>query len=80
MGAAVIVTVVTAHRVFVIHLNVIFVTTEEGNGIASLLAKTALEWAKEEGKKVMPLCPYIAEYIKGHPEWKSMLLEGFRVD
>lgn len=64
---------------------IIFTHTEvprglEGNGIASLLAKTALEWAKEEGKKIMPLCPYVAGYIKRHPEWKSLLLEGFRVD
>lgn len=63
---------------------IIFTHTEvpaalEGNGIASLLAKTALEWAKEQGLKVMPLCPYVAGYIKRHPEWKALLLEGFRV-
>ena len=64
---------------------IIFTHTEvpvalEGNGVAGLLAKTALEWAKEQGLKVMPLCPYVAGYIKRHPEWKALLLEGFRVD
>ncbi|MCB0594158.1 MAG: N-acetyltransferase [Lewinellaceae bacterium] len=64
---------------------IIFTHTEvpiglEGNGIASLLAKAALEWAKEQNLKVMPLCPYVAGYIKRHPEWKAFLLEGFRVD
>lgn len=64
---------------------IIFTHTEvpiglEGNGIASLLAKTALEWAKEQRLKVMPLCPYVAGYIKRHPEWKPFLLNGFRVD
>lgn len=64
---------------------IIFTHTEvplglEGNGIASLLARAALEWAKEQGFKVMPLCPYVAGYIRRHPEWKPLLLEGFRVD
>lgn len=64
---------------------IIFTHTEvpvglEGNGIASLLARTALEWAKEKGLKVMPLCPYVAGYIRRHPEWKALLLKGFRVD
>ncbi|MCO6487760.1 MAG: N-acetyltransferase [Phaeodactylibacter sp.] len=64
---------------------IIFTHTEvpiglEANGIAGLLAKTALEWAREQGLKVMPLCPYVAGYIRRHPEWKPLLLNGFRVD
>ncbi len=63
---------------------IIFTHTEvpqalEGNGIGSLLARTALEYAREKGLKVMPLCPYIASYIRKHPEYRPLLLPGFNV-
>ncbi|MEZ5040285.1 MAG: GNAT family N-acetyltransferase [Saprospiraceae bacterium] len=63
---------------------IIFTHTEvppslEGKGIASLLAKTGLEYAKAEQLKVMPLCPYVAGYIKRHPEYRSLLMQGFNV-
>ncbi|MCB0634442.1 MAG: GNAT family N-acetyltransferase [Saprospiraceae bacterium] len=62
---------------------IIFTHTEvpvelEGNGIASLLAKTALEFAKAQGLTVMPLCPFVAGYIHRHPEYKPLVLEGFK--
>ncbi|PHN01764.1 GNAT family N-acetyltransferase [Flavilitoribacter nigricans] len=62
---------------------IIFTHTEvpqelEGNGIASKLAFTALEFAKREGLVVMPLCPFIAGYIHRHPEYKRLVLEGFK--
>jgi uncharacterized protein len=47
----------------------------ENNGIASALAKTAFEWAKEQDKKVMVYCPFVASYLKRHPEYNS-LVEG----
>lgn len=64
---------------------VIFTHTEvpialEGNGIGSMLAKAGLNYAKEKGLKVMPLCPFMAGYVKRHPEWKALLLPGFSVD
>ena len=63
---------------------IIFTHTEvpealEGNGIGSMLARTALEYAREKGLKVMPLCPYIASYIRKHPEYRPLLLAGFNV-
>lgn len=63
---------------------IIFTHTEvpialEGNGIGGILAKAALNFAKEQNLKVMPLCPFMASYIKRHPEWKSILLPGFSV-
>jgi len=49
----------------------------EGNGIASKLAQTALEYARTENLKVMPLCPYVAAYIRRHPEYKDLVLPGY---
>ena len=51
----------------------------EGQGIASQLAKTALEFAREHELQVMPLCPYVATYMRRHPEYKELLRPGFHV-
>jgi len=49
----------------------------EGNGIASKLAQTALDYARSENLKVMPLCPYVAAYIRRHPEYRELVLPGY---
>jgi len=43
----------------------------EGKGIAGRLAKFALDWAKENGLKVNPLCPYVRNYVNKHPEYQD---------
>ena len=45
----------------------------QGRGIASALAKHALEWAKEHNKKVMVYCPFVASYLKRHPEYNELV-------
>jgi predicted GNAT family acetyltransferase len=45
-----------------------------GTGIASLLAKTALEYAREHHLKVDVTCPFVAGYLKAHPEYEDLLL------
>lgn len=44
-----------------------------GRGLASTLAHHALEWAKEHDKKVMVYCPFVAAYLKKHPEYNSII-------
>ena len=44
----------------------------EGHGVASKMAKVAIEYAKEKGMRIRPMCPYIAAYIKRHPEYQSI--------
>ena len=51
----------------------------EGQGIASRLAKEALDYAKQHELKVMPLCPYVAAYIRRHPEYRELVRAGFNV-
>jgi len=46
-----------------------------GHGIASELAHTALEWARENGKKVDVICPSVADYIAHHPEYEDLVLK-----
>jgi len=42
-----------------------------GQGIATKLAEFALNYAKENKLKILPYCPFIAKYIKEHPEWQQ---------
>lgn len=49
----------------------------ENNGIASALAKFGLEWANENNKKVMVYCPFVASYLKKHPEYISLVDKNF---
>lgn len=45
----------------------------EGRGIGSALAKHVLDYALEHSLKVVPSCPFIAEYIELHPEYAPLL-------
>ena len=45
----------------------------QGHGVASELTRTALELAKERGLKVVPVCSFVATYIRRHPEYQPML-------
>src|SRR5947208_3080218 len=50
----------------------------EGRGVGSALAKAALGYARLNHLKVKPFCPFIAGYIKTHPEWQDLLDKDFR--
>jgi uncharacterized protein len=39
-----------------------------GGGVAGELSRAALQFAHELGLKVIPVCPYIAAYVRRHPE------------
>ena len=50
----------------------------EGKGIASLIVRTALDYARAQKLKVMPLCPFTAGFIHRHPEYQDLVLPGYR--
>jgi len=41
---------------------------EQGHGIAGKLSHAALEFARDNGLNVVPRCPFIAAYMRRHPE------------
>ncbi|MCW2585224.1 MAG: GCN5-related N-acetyltransferase [Frankiales bacterium] len=45
----------------------------EGQGVGSALAKGALDDVRAQGKRVVPLCPFIARYIENHPEYADLV-------
>jgi uncharacterized protein len=62
---------------------IIFTHTEvpaalEGHGIAAKLARTALDDAAAHGLTVVPLCPYVASYIRRHQEYLPRVDAAYR--
>ena len=49
----------------------------QGTGAAAAVVEKTLQYIKENGKKLLPFCPYIFAYIKKHPEWKAIVDETF---
>ncbi len=45
----------------------------EGRGIGSQLAHAALEYARAQHLGVVPLCPFVASYIRRHPEYQDLV-------
>lgn len=45
----------------------------EGRGVAGALARAALDFASEAGLRVVPRCPFVAAYIKRHPEYQRLV-------
>lgn len=57
---------------------IIFTHTEvppalEGHGIGGKLAKAGLEFARTNSLEVVPLCPFIAAYIRRHHNYADLV-------
>lgn len=46
----------------------------EGRGVAAALVKEALDFARTQGVKVIPICSYVVVYMKRHPEYNDILM------
>jgi uncharacterized protein len=44
-----------------------------GRGIAATLARTALEYARDENLKVDVICPLVANYLQKNPEFQNLI-------
>ena len=44
-----------------------------GQGVAGRLTQFALDYAKEKSLRVIPMCPYVAAYIRRNPEYKKLI-------
>ena len=44
-----------------------------GRGVGSALVKHALNYARENDKKVIPQCSFVASYINKHSEYQDLV-------
>ena len=47
-----------------------------GHGIGGQMAKTALDFARDSGLKVVPQCPFVAGYISRHPVYLDLVVNS----
>jgi len=45
----------------------------EGEGIASALVKKVLQDIEKKDLILVPMCPFVVDYIQKHPEWERLL-------
>ncbi|MGP8297191.1 GNAT family N-acetyltransferase [Streptomyces inhibens] len=43
-----------------------------GQGLASRLVREALTDVRKSGKRIVPVCPYVAEFLKRHDEFADI--------
>lgn len=51
-----------------------------GHGLGQALVRTGLDFARERKLSVIPLCPFVADYIQRHPEYLDIVDEDYRAD
>jgi hypothetical protein len=54
-------------------------TALEGKGIGSALVLKVLKDIERQNLTLVPLCPFVALYLKRHPEWKKLVMKGINI-
>jgi uncharacterized protein len=45
----------------------------EGHGVGSVIARFALDDARQRGVRIVPECPFVRAYLKRHPEYGDLV-------
>ena len=61
-------------KIYVLHTEV--PKELEGKGVASALTEQVFTYIEQSRMKLVPYCPYTVAYLKRHPDWKRILVEG----
>ena len=64
-------TKVGQHQIIIDHTGV--PDAFRGQGVGHRLVTRAVEDARAQGKKIIPLCPFAAAQFRRHPEWADVL-------
>lgn len=50
--------------------------SEKGSGLGSLVVRYALDDIRRRGLHVVPFCPFVAAYIKRHPDYSDLVIQA----
>ncbi|WP_346535351.1 GNAT family N-acetyltransferase [Micromonospora sp. DPT] len=50
----------------------------EGRGLGSTLARAVMDDARARGRTVVPICPFLAEWLGKHPEYDDIVVRSTR--
>lgn len=50
-----------------------------GQGVAAHLVEDTLKYVRDNGLTIVPSCSYVAYFVNNHPEWASVLSEGYQM-
>ena len=59
------------HTVDLVHTGV--PEAAAGQGIAGKLAKTAFDWARQNGTRLVVTCPFVQKWLERHPDEQDLL-------
>jgi molybdenum cofactor cytidylyltransferase len=48
----------------------------DGQGIGSALVRQALDQIRERGRSIVPQCPFVAAYLRRHPDYQDLVAES----
>jgi uncharacterized protein len=49
-----------------------------GQGLASTLVTQVLDRVRASGRRLRPLCPFVVQYLRRHPEYADLVAEDSR--
>lgn len=44
-----------------------------GRGFAAVIVRYALDATRAEGLRIVPVCPYVKQYVRTHDDWADIL-------
>ena len=47
-----------------------------GHGVGEALVAAAVEYARRNGNKIIPTCPFVRSWLARHPEYQDLMIEG----
>lgn len=50
----------------------------EGQGVGSALARSVMDDAREQGRTVVPMCPFISKWLQTHTEYDDIVARTTR--
>lgn len=48
-------------------------SSRRGQGLGAVLVRGALDDLRSQGKKIVPACWYVAEFVDGHPDYADLI-------